>query len=45
MVKTKIASYDMEHRLMHKNGNGLTIIRVVLYGQKFIMCYDGLQIQ
>lgn len=40
-MKTKITSHDMVHRLMQKNDIGFTAIRVVLYDQKFIMCYDG----
>jgi hypothetical protein len=35
----------MVHHLVRKNNHGLTIIRIVLYGQKFIMCYDRSWIQ
>jgi hypothetical protein len=33
------------HRLVRKNSHGLTIIQVVLYGQKFIVRYHGPWIQ
>jgi len=35
----------MVHRLVRKNGNEITIIQVVAYGQKFIICYDRHWIQ
>jgi hypothetical protein len=35
----------MVHRLVQKNGHGLTIIWVVLYGQIFIISYDEPWIQ
>jgi hypothetical protein len=31
------------HRLVWDNDHGLAIILVVLYGQKFIICHDGLR--
>jgi hypothetical protein len=35
----------MAHRLLWDNDHELTIILVVLYGQKFMLYYDGLSIQ
>jgi hypothetical protein len=40
-----IALYDMVHRYVRYNGYGLTIIQVILYGQKFTICYDEPLIQ
>jgi hypothetical protein len=35
------ALYDMVRRPMQENSYGFTIILVILYGQMFMMCYDG----
>jgi hypothetical protein len=35
----------MVRRFLWKKGNGLTIILVILYGQKFMMCYNKPWIQ
>jgi len=35
----------MIHHLVQKKSHGLTIIRVIFYGQKFIMFYDRPWIQ
>jgi hypothetical protein len=37
-----MASYDMVHRYVRNNDHKLTIIWVILYGQKFMLCIISL---